>query len=129
MALDTAIDDLTAVTAGPAPWARWVPIAPLDRIPVERGVAALVDDHPVAVFRLADGALAAIDHIDPFTGVPVLARGLIGSVGDQAVVASPLHKQRFDLHTGRCLDEPSVTVRTWAVEARDGMVMVAAGGS
>ena len=53
----------------------------LDELRVDRGVAALVDSVPVAVFRLADGSVAAIDHVEPFTGVPVLARGLVGSVG------------------------------------------------
>ena len=62
------------------------------------------------------------------TGVPVLARGLVGSAGDVTFVASPLHKQRFDLHTGRCLDDPSVAVRVWPVAVVDGIVRVAPTG-
>lgn len=104
----------------------WVPVAPLDRLPIDRGVAALVGDRPVAVFRLASGELMAIDHVEPFTHKPVLARGLVGSTGDTVYVASPLHKQRFDLRTGQCLDDPTVAVRTWPVAVRDGLVGVAA---
>jgi nitrite reductase (NADH) small subunit len=100
-------------------------VARLEELRVDRGVAALVDGEPVAVFRLADGTIAAIDHIEPFTGVPVLARGLVGSVGDVTFVSSPLHKQRFDLRTGVCLDDPSVAVRTWPVTVVDGDVCVA----
>lgn len=104
----------------------WVDVAPFDQLPVERGVAALVGGDSVAVFRLHDGEVLAIDHVEPFSGVPVLARGLIGSTdesGDQVVyVASPLHKQRFDLRTGRCLDDPDVVVRTWPVSVVDGVV-------
>lgn len=99
-------------------------VAPLVDLPVDRGVAALVDARPVAVFRLADDALFAIDHVDPFTNVPVLARGLVGSVGDVPTVASPLHKQRFDLRTGRCLDDARRAVGTWAVTVNDGVVFV-----
>jgi len=102
----------------------WVAVAPVEQLPVERGVAALVGDESVAVFRLHDGEILAIDHVEPFTGVPVLARGLVGSTGDTVYVASPLHKQRFDLRTGRCLDDPAVAVRTWPVDVVDGMVQL-----
>jgi nitrite reductase (NADH) small subunit len=79
----------------------------------------------VAIFRLGDGSLVAVDHVEPFTGVPVLARGLVGSLGAVTFVASPLHKQRFDLRTGRCLDDPSVSVRVWAIAEIHGDVCVA----
>jgi nitrite reductase (NADH) small subunit len=103
----------------------WTVVARLDEVRVDRGVAALVGGQAVAVFRLADGTMAAIDHVEPFTNVPVLARGLIGSVGDVTYVSSPLHKQRFDLATGRCLDDESFSVRVWTVELIDGYVCVA----
>ena len=101
-----------------------VTITRFDDLPVDRGVAAVVGGEYVAVFRLADGEVVAIDHVDPCSGVPVLARGLVGSFEDVPVVASPLHKQRFDLRTGRCLDDPDATVRVWPVEIVDGVVMV-----
>jgi nitrite reductase (NADH) small subunit len=99
-------------------------VARVDDLPIDRGVAVLVDGHPVALFRLADGAIFAIDHIEPFTNVPVLARGLVGSVGDVATVSSPLHKQRFDLETGRCVDDAAYAVGTWAVSVVDGVVTI-----
>jgi nitric oxide dioxygenase len=40
-------------------------------------------------------------------------------------VASPLHKQRFDLRTGRCLDDPDHSVRVWPVRVEAGVVQVA----
>lgn len=106
----------------------WVAICPLSRVPRERGVAALLGDRQVAVFRTFDDELYAIDHRDPFTGVHVLARGIVGSRGDVPTVASPLHKQVFDLRTGVCLDEPSVAVDTYQVRVADGVVEVAATG-
>jgi nitrite reductase (NADH) small subunit len=102
----------------------WVAVAPIGDVPVERGVAALVGGESVALFRINDEVLA-IDHVEPFTGAPVLARGLVGSVGDVVYVASPLHKQRFDLRTGACLDDPAVRVRSWPVVVRAGVVYVA----
>jgi nitrite reductase (NADH) small subunit len=101
-----------------------VVVGALTTLPVERGVAALVDGVPVAVFRLSDGEILAIDHVDPFSGVPVLARGIVASVGERIAVASPLHKQRFDLRTGECLDDPTVQVRTWPVRIVGEVVVV-----
>lgn len=95
----------------------------LDRLPADRGVAAIVGGHYVALFRI-DGEVLAVDHVDPLTGFPVLARGIVASVGHRLVVVSPLHKQRFDLRTGECLDESEVTIRTWPVEVVHGRVLV-----
>jgi nitrite reductase (NADH) small subunit len=103
----------------------WVDVCPLDRLVVDRGVAALVGGEPVALFRLWGDELYAIDHCEPFTGAPVMARGLVGSAGGTPTVASPLHKERFDLRTGGCLDAPGRSVRTWPVRVTGGVVQVA----
>ncbi|GAC1531346.1 MAG: nitrite reductase small subunit NirD [Acidimicrobiales bacterium] len=89
-----------------------------------RGVAALVDGEQVALFMLPCGTVRAIDNRDPFTGVHVLSRGLVGSMGDAVVVASPIYKQHFDLSTGVCIEDPEVTVRTWAASIVDDRVVV-----
>lgn len=96
----------------------------MDQLGVERGVAALVGGHQVALFRLRDGSVHAVDHRDPFTGANVLARGLVGTQGDEWYVASPLHKQRFSLTTGRCLGDESVEVRVHGVHLRGDVVEV-----
>lgn len=101
----------------------WFDVIEYERLPIDRGVAAMVGSRPVAIFRLADGTVHAIDHVDPFTGVGVLARGLVGSCGTAPTVASPLHKQRFDLRTGECLDGDGA-VSCFPVEVRGGMVQV-----
>jgi nitrite reductase (NADH) small subunit len=93
----------------------------------ERGAAALVGTRQVAVFRTFDGAVYAIGNRDPFTGANVLSRGIVGNRGDRATLASPLHKQVFDLGTGACLDDPGVVVPVYPARVRDGLVEVAAG--
>lgn len=94
-----------------------VTVCTLDDLHPDRGVAALVDGTQVAIFLLADtGEVFAVSHRDPFTGANVIARGLVGSRGDAPTVASPLHKQVFDLRTGTCLDDPAVSLATWPVE-------------
>src|SRR6185312_6343894 len=99
----------------------WAPICRLEELQPERGLAAQVGAARVAVFRTFDGMLHALADRDPFTGRNVLARGIVGSRGASATVASPLHKQVFDLATGKCLDEPSRNVDVYPVRVRDGM--------
>ncbi|MEW2381213.1 nitrite reductase small subunit NirD [Micromonospora sp. NPDC047707] len=101
----------------------WTAVCPLDRLDPDRGVAALVDGVQIALFRTPDG-LFAIDNLDPVSGAYVLSRGIVGSRGGVPTVASPLHKQVYDLSTGRCLDLPGVTVRSHEVRCRDGLVEV-----
>lgn len=116
-----------ASTSRPAPRGEstWQPVCRLDRILRDAGVAVRVDGHPVAVFRLADDRVRAVDHTDPFTGANVLARGLVGDHDGVPTVASPLHKQRFSLIDGRCLDDPAVAVGVHRARVSDGVIEVA----
>ncbi len=106
------------------PTLAWQHVCRIDDLTRERGAAALVDGHPVALFRLDGDEVLAIDDVDPFWGVAVLSRGLVGCHGGCDTVASPLLKQRFDLRTGVCLDDTSVTVPTWPVRVSLGRVEV-----
>jgi nitrite reductase (NADH) small subunit len=102
----------------------WISVCPYPHLEPERGVAALVCGAPVAVFRLFDGTVRAISNVDPFTGASVLSRGIVGNRGEAPTVASPLHKQVYDLRTGVCLDNPDVRVPVYPVRLRDGQVEV-----
>jgi nitrite reductase (NADH) small subunit len=102
----------------------WVQICPYERLEPERGVAALVEGAQIAVFLTHDRQLHAIDNYDPYARAHVLSRGIVGTRGDAPTVASPMHKQVYDLRTGACLDLPGVAVRTYPVRCRDGMVEV-----
>ena len=107
------------------PAARWIRVCRFEQLTPERGVAALVGHNQVALFRTHDDMVYALGNIEPFTGRAVLSRGIVGSRGLTPTVASPLHKQVFDLRTGECLDDPAFAVRVTAVRIRDGHVEVA----
>ncbi|EPC02341.1 nitrite reductase [Litchfieldella anticariensis FP35 = DSM 16096] len=94
------------------------------------GVAAWIEtaEGPaqVALFYLPTGPntpglpgheteLYAIDHHDPFSKANVIARGIVGDLKGQPVVASPIYKQHFRLKDGVCLEDESVQLRTWPV--------------
>jgi nitrite reductase (NADH) small subunit len=103
--------------------ATWTRVCRVDALLPDRGVAALVDGEAVAIFCITGiDALLAIGNVDPFTGASVLSRGIVGSKGDVVTVASPIHKQRFDLHTGRSLDDETVSVPTYTARVVDGWV-------
>ncbi|NPC98252.1 nitrite reductase small subunit NirD [Nocardioides sp. zg-DK7169] len=91
----------------------------LGQIDVEGGVTALVDGEAVAVFRTHDDEVWALSNYDPFSRASVLARGIVGTRGDIPFVASPMHKQAFDLRTGQCLDDAAVRIPTYDVLVTD----------
>ena len=103
----------------------WVDICPLEKLIPGRGVCALVGELQVAVFRIADEEIYAISNFDPFSKAFVLSRGIVGSRAERLKVASPIYKQSFDLATGVCLDDATVTLPTYEVRVVDGMVQVA----
>ena len=112
-------NDLPSIAVG------WTDICPLDAIVPDTGVCALVQGRHVAVFRVGQDQLYAIDNVDPKSGASVLSRGLIGSVGERVVVASPLYKNHFDLATGECLEAPEHTVHAHTVRTEGAHVLVA----
>ncbi len=103
----------------------WIEVCPLDEIVPDTGVCALVNGEQVAVFRVGADRVYAIDNLDPASHAAVLSRGLIGSVGERVVVASPLYKQHFDLATGECLETPEQSVRAYPSRVANGVVWVA----
>jgi len=106
----------------------WTAVCELDDIVPDTGVCALVKGTQVAVFHLAgeDAAVYAIDNYDPHSQAAVLSRGIVGSLGERIVVASPIYKQHFDLRTGECLETPELSVSAYRVKVAGGKVWVAA---
>ncbi|MEO6472004.1 MAG: nitrite reductase small subunit NirD [Aeromicrobium sp.] len=100
----------------------WTAICTLDDLTPDRGIAALVGDKQVALFRLSSGEIYAISHHDPYSGANVMARGLVGTRGGVPTVASPMYKQVFDLRTGESMDDPAVRLDIWQARVVDGVV-------
>ena len=100
------------------------PVCPLEALEPGRGVAALVHGQAVAIFRLPDDRIRAVGNHDPFSRTSALARGIIGTLGDVDYVASSGHRRAFDLDTGICLQDPSISVPCFDVRVEDGTVYV-----
>ena len=98
---------------------KYATICNINDITPNTGVCALVGTEQVAVFRIShDGKdeLFAIANFDPFSKANVLSRGIVGNKDNEVYVASPIYKQMFSLASGQCLDDSSVTLKTWPVE-------------
>ncbi|MFJ4909661.1 nitrite reductase large subunit NirB [Streptomyces sp. NPDC093249] len=105
-------DEWRAVLDDPAALARFEPhVDGVEFLEPGRGRAAvLADGTEAALFRDGGGTVYAVGNRDPFSGADVIADGIMGSRDGVPVVASPLHKQEFDLRTGACLDDPEVSL-------------------
>ncbi|MEV3859558.1 nitrite reductase large subunit NirB [Streptomyces sp. NPDC050095] len=103
-------DEWQAVLDDPAALARFAPFVsdPSFLEPGRGRPAVLPDGTEAALFKDVDGRVYAVDDRDPFSGAAVIANGIMGTRDGAPVVASPMHKQEFDLRTGECLDDPSV---------------------
>ncbi|PXX08481.1 Rieske (2Fe-2S) protein [Mycolicibacterium moriokaense] len=96
-----------------------VVIGSVEEIPVGEGRTFAVDGKQIAVFRLRDGSLRAIDAVCPHKGGP-LADGL----SDDRVVVCPLHGYTFDMGTGIEAGGADISVRSYAVSAVDGTIRI-----
>jgi len=121
---------LTAIHPVPAPAtvadAAWHPVCPLERLEPLWAEAALVAGEQVALVRLPSDEVVAVSHWDPYANAPVMARGIVGSRGGRPTLASPLHKQVYDLSTGQCLTDPALSLATFQTRVRDRIVEVRA---
>ena len=103
----------------------WRTVCALDEILPDMGVAALIAGRQVAIFRIGESEeVYALGNHDPFSGANVLARGIVGDLGEELVVASPVYKQHFRLRDGVCVEDVSVSVPVHPVRVYNGAVQV-----
>lgn len=105
----------------------WISVCEINDLLPDTGVCALVNSKQVAIFRSRRlNEVFAVSNYDPVGEANVLSRGIIGSIGDEVVVASPLYKEHYSLRTGECLEKPEYNLAVYAVRIDDGLVQVQA---
>lgn len=107
---------------------QWADICSVNDILPNMGRCALFEGKQVAIFKvISEGEqFFAIDNYCPFAEANVLSRGLVGSVGDKIVVASPVYKQHFCLDTGECIEDEGVKQQTFSVRVEGDKVQLMA---
>lgn len=78
----------------------------------------------IALVRLPDDSVCAVSQWDPFARAHVMARGIVGSSQGRLTLASPIHKQSYDLATGECLNQEGLRLKTYDVRIRGEAVEV-----
>lgn len=89
-----------------------ITLGSLENLPVCEGRAYAPAGRQIAVFRLRDGSLRALDAACPHLGGP-LADGLL----DDRVVVCPLHGRVYELETGCEVANGGASVTTYSVHA------------
>jgi nitrite reductase (NADH) small subunit len=103
----------------------WVDICSIEQIAPNTGVCALVEGQQVAIFKVGNqNEVFAISNYDPFSKAFVLSRGIVGDRKGILKVASPIYKQNFNLLTGQCLDDETVSIPTYQVRVVEGRVQI-----
>jgi nitrite reductase (NADH) small subunit len=105
--------------------AAWHRVCRLGDLDDSWGEAALVEGRQVALFRVGERHVFAVNHADPATRANVMARGIVGSRGSTHTIASPLHKEVYSLSTGECFGNPGLHLGTYQVRVVGDAVEVA----
>ncbi|AUZ34063.1 nitrite reductase (NAD(P)H) small subunit [Arthrobacter sp. PGP41] len=116
--LEAGMDEAVSGIAG------WHAVCRLDDLEVAWGEAALIAGRQVALFRTGANEVFAVAHEDPATGAHVMARGILGSRGERPTIASPLHKEVYDLETGECFSTPGLSLATFPTRIAGGVVEI-----
>jgi len=107
----------------------WFDICNVDDILQGMGRCALFNEQQVAIFRIkninGEEQFYAIDNYCPFSKSNTISRGLTGSIANKIVVASPIYKQHFELSTGFCLEDESVSLKTYTVRLNGNTIQLA----
>jgi nitrite reductase (NADH) small subunit len=104
----------------------WHNIGSTEDLVLNSGVCALINDQQIAVFYIPGSGndVFAIGNYDPIGKANVLSRGIIGSLGEKLVVASPLYKQHFCLETGKCIQDDTICVPSFDTKVEQGQVFI-----
>jgi len=92
------------------------------------GVCALVNGVQVALFQLKDPtghvSIYALSNWDPIGRANVMYRGLLGSIGEEPVICSPLYKQHYSLLSGKCFENDEAQLNVFACQLQGDSVFV-----
>jgi len=103
----------------------WLDVCAVEDLEPDSGVCALLGGKQVALFYLTKvNAIYAVANFDPIGKANVLSRGLIGDLGGEPMVASPLYKQHYNLKTGVCFEYDDIRIASYPVRIDNGRVAV-----
>ena len=97
----------------------WIEVCKLNEIPSAQARTVKAGDTMIAVFRLTDDRVKAVENRCPHKQGP-LAEGIVS--GDD--ILCPLHNWRIHLDSGEVAAPDEGCVKTYATKVENGMVLL-----
>ncbi|MCH8560581.1 nitrite reductase small subunit NirD [Nesterenkonia sp. LB17] len=114
----------TSIAGAPGTEPFWHRVCRLEDLEPMWGEAALVQGTQIALIRLQGETVHAVSQLDPCAGANVMSRGIVGSRAGRPTLASPIHKQPYDLATGQCLSDEALQLNSYPVRVQAGFIEV-----
>jgi len=127
-----AVEDLPTII-GPAKIGKdkadgtwhWVDVGSPDDFPKGGGFAVKVSSSELAVYNhVGSGKWYATQNSCPHKQLQVLSRGLIGMHGDVPKIACPIHKNTYNLETGKGISNAGLNIASFDAKVEGGRVLV-----
>ena len=97
----------------------WYRVCKVEDIPQMGGRTVRMDQMEIAIFRLSDGRIRAVNNRCPHQQGP-LADGIVS--GD--MIICPMHARKISLESGEVLPPDSGCVKTWSTKVEGGQVLL-----
>lgn len=123
--MDFATSTKTEMASASSTNIHWFRAARVVDFPENEGACIRYKDKQVAVFNFSrKNQWYACQNLCPHKQQMILARGIIGSSGEEPKVACPFHKRTFSLRNGECLNASEQSISVFPVKVHDGYVYV-----
>jgi len=104
---------------------KWVDVGAAEDFPEMGGGAVKVGSSELAVYNhAAVGKWYATQNSCPHKQLQVLSRGVVGLQGEHPKVACPIHKNTYNLETGKGISNPGLNIATFDVKVEAGRVLL-----
>lgn len=123
--MDLLTDVKTQTLAGSNTSVHWFKAARVTDFPENEGACIRYKNRQIAVFNFSrKNEWYACQNLCPHKQQMILARGIIGTSGEEPKVACPFHKKTFSLRNGECLNASEESISVFPVRIHDGYVYV-----
>lgn len=103
----------------------WFKAARVADFPENEGACIRYKNRQIAVFNFSrKNEWYACQNLCPHKQQMILARGIIGTSGEEPKVACPFHKRTFSLRNGECLNASEENISVFPIRIHDGYVYI-----
>jgi len=104
---------------------QWVDVGHVSLFPVNGGGAVKVGKSELSVFNsTTTGKWYATQNSCPHKQLQVLSRGMVGMAGQVPKVACPIHKNTYNLETGKGISNPGLNLAAFDAKVDSGRVLI-----